>query len=555
MQTAVINGTVQYSYVNITQDAIPIWGQCHRRIGNNVVLMIESINSACYRCVHLKLRSRNVLQVNTVNSDFLSKCWRNESLAVCPSEEVLNKINATTEIMLYKKFDAEGHVIRKEYCPIHGKFTFTYDVSDDASNKAVCFNRKSSIDSCPSGSALNLHFQDCSFENNDTTFECLGNWEGRNNQQYLALLGPGPNNERILQYRCAIYHEEKNGSISIAVASDSTCINNLHHALYGHEALHLTPIPQNNWPTEVIHSRCSFPEWLVGKWQHIIVNENTFLYKDHTSFKTYTFKCLARSNTDQTKYSVFSRTQCGEESYNCLWVKQRSTNVMEFQLGIQTNKSYDPDLCSDSNFLPDTWITQARLRKEPGECPVAGEYTGQLPDGSLFCAKLSSDCQAPDTMFYTVSDCSHSQVYEERQYKCLGQWEENGLLYTYTQRIDLAPSFYECFVGSIISDKQINIMEAGEQCQRLKNPLDYGMKLYKQGACYGTHPSPKPVMPLDNNNASNHLTTQSTNYWTPTSVTPYTEFDNGISSSASTSFQKLPIFAILLIIFNLYRLI
>lgn len=68
--------------------------------------------------------------------------------------------------MFIEKFDAEGHVIRKEYCPIHGKFTFTYDVSDDASNKAVCFNRKSSIDSCPSGSALNLHFQDCSFENN-----------------------------------------------------------------------------------------------------------------------------------------------------------------------------------------------------------------------------------------------------------------------------------------------------------------------------------------------------------------------------------------------------
>jgi hypothetical protein len=32
-------GQVQYSQVNITAEAIlPIWGHCHRRLGNSVIL-------------------------------------------------------------------------------------------------------------------------------------------------------------------------------------------------------------------------------------------------------------------------------------------------------------------------------------------------------------------------------------------------------------------------------------------------------------------------------------------------------------------------------------
>lgn len=85
---------------------------------------------------------------------------------------------------------------------------------------------------------------------------------------------------------------------------------------------------------------------------------------------------------------------------------------MEFQLGNKSNATYDPELCSAENFSPDTWITQARLRKERGECPVAGEYTGHLPDATNICAKLSSDCQSPDVMFYTVFDCDRKEIYE-----------------------------------------------------------------------------------------------------------------------------------------------
>lgn len=116
-----------------------------------------------------------------------------------------------------------------------------------------------------------------------------------------------------------------------------------------------------------------------------------------------------------------------------------------------------------------------------GMCPISGEYTGMIPDTTDLCAKLWSDCRAPELMYYQVSDCATLEIYEEREYKCVGHWRESELLYTYTQRKDVAAGTYECFVGSIISDRDIYIKEAGEHCQRHIDPLRLGMKLIKQG--------------------------------------------------------------------------
>lgn len=73
----------------------------------------------------------------------------------------------------------------------------------------------------------------------------------------------------------------------------------------------------------------------------------------------------------------------------------------------------------------------------------------------------------------------------ERQYRCLGQWEEGGRVYTYTQRLDVSTG-YECFVGLIMSETRIYIKEAGQHCQRAVDPLDAGMELTRQGPCYRT---------------------------------------------------------------------
>ena len=46
-------------------------------------------------------------------------------------------------------------------------------------------------------------------------------------------------------------------------------------------------------------------------------------------------------------------------------------------------------------------------------CPIKGEYIGVLPDAPQFCAKMSSDCNNPNIMFYSVSGCSEtSGIYD-----------------------------------------------------------------------------------------------------------------------------------------------
>jgi hypothetical protein len=49
-------------------------------------------------------------------------------------------------------------------------------------------------------------------------------------------------------------------------------------------------------------------------------------------------------------------------------------------------------------------------------CPISGEYSGILPDGPQFCAKMSSDCNNPDIMFYNVADCNNaSEILEGKE--------------------------------------------------------------------------------------------------------------------------------------------
>lgn len=62
---------------------------------------------------------------------------------------------------------------------------------------------------------------------------------------------------------------------------------------------------------------------------------------------------------------------------------------------------------------------------------------------------------------------------------CLGQWEEKGVMYTYTKRND--SDVNECFVGLIVNDEEIYIKEAGNHCLRNIDPRREGMRLYKKG--------------------------------------------------------------------------
>lgn len=69
----------------------------------------------------------------------------------------------------------------------------------------------------------------------------------------------------------------------------------------------------------------------------------------------------------------------------------------------------------------------------------------------------------------------------DREYQCLGQWEEDGHLFTYAKRRDVDNNSHECFVGSVDDKGQLFLIEAGVDCKRGLRVTEYGMKLRKKG--------------------------------------------------------------------------
>ena len=78
-----------------------------------------------------------------------------------------------------------------------------------------------------------------------------------------------------------------------------------------------------------------------------------------------------------------------------------------------------------------------------------------------------------------------SEVFEEREYRCLGQWTEDGMIYTYTERRDMIG--HECFVGTLTAKGDIYLLEAGQNCERGHEPMKFGMRLTQVSKCYGSH--------------------------------------------------------------------
>lgn len=115
--------------------------------------------------------------------------------------------------------DIDGANTNSEYCPIDGKFSVKYRINDE-SRKQNCMERDVSLDTCPSGSTLNLRFGECSqnygklknstHESNiiphffSSEFGCLGHWDGPNDQKYLALRDNRHSKSGKPRYRCAV---------------------------------------------------------------------------------------------------------------------------------------------------------------------------------------------------------------------------------------------------------------------------------------------------------------------------------------------------------------
>lgn len=95
--------TITYSSLSILFDSIPVWGICHKRIGNNVILKDDTGGLTCFKCFNLVLRSSNVLQIHTAGLD---KCYTTEDRAIadCPSDMMIRERRAR-EIMLYREYN------------------------------------------------------------------------------------------------------------------------------------------------------------------------------------------------------------------------------------------------------------------------------------------------------------------------------------------------------------------------------------------------------------------------------------------------------------------
>ena len=477
---------ISYSTISVLYDSIPVWGYCHKRIGSNVILMDDTGGLTCYRCFQLSLRSSNVLQVHTRGLD---KCYTTEEAAEATCVSSLEMWGAeVSEVMMYRTKGFLGEpAVSPTYCPFNGAYTFTYSVNDGTESELECARPVSTISDCPYGFGFNLQFRHCSFGTKDISFHCLGDWDGQHGERYVALMDTEAALTSVQdkpRYRCAIYKPDPaTGRIKMAMSSDSTCVSHLHSAERGHETLVLQPRAAPAWPPHLTSS-CIFPSWLQGRWEHITFQGDTVVYKDHRTFKTYTGKCVPHVSGAEDRFLLYTRTQCGDEEYKCMWVKERGVNTMEVQVGLYTSDTHNDSLCGHENFQERTWTTQGRVDiTETAPYMFTGEYTGVIPDTEGLCAKLYSDCNNPEIMFYTIFNCfNRTEVFEEREYQCLGQWEEDGVIYTYTERRDM--DGYECFVGVERKKGEIFLQEAGNNCERGQEPLRYGMRMSRVAECY-----------------------------------------------------------------------
>ncbi|XP_076396125.1 uncharacterized protein LOC100883440 isoform X1 [Megachile rotundata] len=499
---------IQYSTINITFNAIPVWGYCHRRVGDNVLLMDRYGDGDCIRCFRLLRRSRNVIEVFSEN---LNKCYTSESTALASCD----KLNSTS--ILYRTKEIGSVSISNEYCPISGQYHFKYSVNNGSERVIECNSFSSSFNNCPDGSVLRLHFNRCTFESHSNisfilynkfqahlpniviiilanlTFNCLGNWPGPNGSTYFALLDNNAVSEGRPQYRCGLFHvDNKKGKTYMALSSDSSCTQDLDNSTSGYETLILSKIPtQKKMPNYVQTHVATFPKWAQGLWEESLIVNGTMTFTDLNGYNSYTF-ITVDSNEETGRYIVYSKDQCEQAAYVCLMMRQRSENVLEFRIGMVLSPVYQTYLCDDPNLDKPVWMTQARVeRVVESPCPITGQYMGMITDLSGMCAELSSNCNTREIMYFKVTDCESGELYEERTYLCLGQWEEKGVMYTYTMRNDTSTN--ECFVGLIVNDEEIYIKEAGDHCMRNIDPKQEGMRLYKKGQCYGNSPSPAPT--------------------------------------------------------------
>lgn len=199
---------VSYSEITVEADAIPPWGRCHKRLGNNVILADSTAGAEdCMRCFHLSMKSPNVIQLH---SEGIERCYTNEEAAraTCPTDkDVADSRTASkkfNEIVFYRKHVPGGlQSIQHVFCPFNGKYRFDY--RSGINEELQCHDGVSEMSNCPHGNALNVKFRKCTFPTIDINFLCLGDWDSSTpNERYIALMDIREDPETRPRYRCGV---------------------------------------------------------------------------------------------------------------------------------------------------------------------------------------------------------------------------------------------------------------------------------------------------------------------------------------------------------------
>ena len=117
-------------------------------------------------------------------------------------------------------------------------------------------------------------------------------------------------------------------------------------------------IKNSETPSQLKKSALDFPRWFQGEWQFLNIIKSQLIFRDHSSFKSYHMTLVNQLNEE--KFIVLSRSQCGEESFKCLWIRRMHENILEFQTSSESVKKLTSYvLCNDENFDESRWLTQA----------------------------------------------------------------------------------------------------------------------------------------------------------------------------------------------------
>jgi hypothetical protein len=464
---------ITYTSLSLTYNSVPGWGTCHSKHRENIILRDnEMIGIECYRCIRIVQRSANVNQVHVRS---LNRCFASEQEALedCPQQHEVRD-RKVEEIMLYKTRGFYGEpAVSQVHCPFSGEWKFSY--ASNSGRLSTCNSESSEAGGCPGEFMIDLKFKGCDFPDFDMSFQCLGHWTGEDGLSYLSLLDmklPQLGEEPRPRYRCAIYQTDLNTGVThVALSNDSTCVNQLENPMKGYETLKLERKAVKH---ESLESTQKYPMWSQGSWGKIYIHGADLSYRSAEELTTYHARALISPASG--KFLSRIGTACGELGYACVALEQRTENIMEMKIG-RIDSAVDLGLCSEDNMSKFSWVTVAN-EAVIAPCPLSGSFTGVVPDAEGLCTRSSTSCSRPDLMEYQVYSCENTtEVYEDRLYQCYGQFQDGGLVYTLTKRLDIP--IQECFVGTTAGPAHY-IMEAGAHCQRGKQPAEHGMVMTKE---------------------------------------------------------------------------